>query len=131
MDTRPMQWSDVAILLRSPKDKGQVFAREFARAGIPLVVPGGDCFAGTEISDLLHLFRILDNPVQDVPLLAVLGSPSRGAVPMSWLPSAPPGKVRSGRRCNGTPKVGSRARHACSNSSFATPAGAGSRASSA
>jgi ATP-dependent helicase/nuclease subunit A len=76
-----LKWGDMAILLRSPRAKAEVYAREFARQGIPLDVAQNDFFDALEISDLLSLLMLLDNPLQDVPLLAVLHSPLVGLTP--------------------------------------------------
>src|SRR5436190_15759370 len=76
-----LKWGDMAILLRSPRAKAEVYAREFARQGIPLDVAQNDFFDALEISDLLSLLTLLDNPLQDVPLLAVLHSPLVGLTP--------------------------------------------------
>jgi len=72
---RAVAWRDMAILLRSPRGISEVFAREFARAGIPLKVARGGFYDSAEILDLLSLLELLDNPLQDVPCLAVLRSP--------------------------------------------------------
>jgi ATP-dependent helicase/nuclease subunit A len=75
---RPAEFRDVAILLRSPRGKAEIYAKEFERAGIPLAVARGGFFASAEIQDLLSLLRLLDNPLQDVPCIAVLRSPLVG-----------------------------------------------------
>jgi ATP-dependent helicase/nuclease subunit A len=75
---RPVRWSDMAILLRAPAAKADSFAKEFARLGIPLQVSRGGFYQNLEISDLLCLLQLLDNPLQDIPLLAVLRSPLVG-----------------------------------------------------
>lgn len=75
---RPMEWSDAVILLRSPGPCADSFAREFHRSGIPLHVERGGFFEHAEITDLLSVLQLLDNPLQDVPLLAVLRSPIVG-----------------------------------------------------
>ncbi len=75
---RAVKWSDMAVLLRSPGPKADIFAKEFSRLGVPLLVARGGFFASLEISDLLSLLRLLDNPLQDVPALAVLHSPLVG-----------------------------------------------------
>ena len=75
---RPMQWSDVAILLRSPSGKAESYAKEFSRLKIPLEVARGGFYESQEISDLLSLLKVLDNPLQDIPALAVLHSPLVG-----------------------------------------------------
>ncbi|MEO5802943.1 MAG: helicase-exonuclease AddAB subunit AddA [Verrucomicrobiota bacterium] len=71
----PVQWSDMVILLRSPRNKAEAYAKEFARFGIPLSTSRGGFYNSLEVADLLNLLRLLDNPLQDLPLLAVLRSP--------------------------------------------------------
>ncbi len=75
---RPMRWSDAAILLRSPSSRVEAFAKEFARLDIPLEAARGGFFESTEISDLISLLQLIDNPLQDIPLLSVLHSPLVG-----------------------------------------------------
>ena len=75
---RPVEWSDMAILLRSPRNKAESYARAFEQSGVPLTVARGGFFESLEISDLLNALRLLDNPLQDRPLLAVLRSPLVG-----------------------------------------------------
>jgi ATP-dependent helicase/nuclease subunit A len=77
-DFRAVKWSDMAVLLRSPSGRAEAFAKEFSRAGIPLNAARAGFFASLEVSDLLNLLRLLDNPLQDVPLAAVLRSPLVG-----------------------------------------------------
>ncbi len=76
--SRPVEWRDMAILLRSPRGRSEIFAKEFERAGVPLAVARGGFFESAEILDLLSLLQLLDNPLQDVPCLAVLRSPLVG-----------------------------------------------------
>jgi len=45
---------------------------------VPLQVERGGFYRSLEISDLVSLLQILDNPLQDIPLLAVLHSPLVG-----------------------------------------------------
>jgi len=75
---RPFEWRDAAILLRSPRGRSEIFAKEFERAGIPLAVLRGGFYDSAEILDLLSLLELLDNPLQDVPCIAVLRSPFVG-----------------------------------------------------
>lgn len=73
---RPIRYKDICILLRSTKTAGKVFADEFRQWGIPCYTEvSGNFFSSTEISVVLSMLRVIDNPVQDVPLLAVLHSP--------------------------------------------------------
>jgi ATP-dependent helicase/nuclease subunit A len=78
---RPVRWGDMAVLLRSPSGRAEAFAKEFSRAGVPLLAARDGFFESLEISDLVNLLRLLDNPLQDVPLLAVLRSPLAGFSP--------------------------------------------------
>ena len=75
---RPVKWSDMAVLLRSPSGRAEAFAMEFSKAGVPLNAARDGFFVSLEVSDLLNLLKLLDNPLQDVPLLAVLRSPLVG-----------------------------------------------------
>ena len=76
--SRVADWRDMAILLRAPSGKAEIFAKQFDRAGIPLVVERGGFYDNSEILDLLSVLQLLDNPLQDVPLVAVLRSPLVG-----------------------------------------------------
>src|SRR5581483_7794743 len=58
---RPVEWRDVAILLRSPSRKAESYAKEFSRLGIPLLVARGGFYESMEITDLLSLLQVLDN----------------------------------------------------------------------
>jgi ATP-dependent helicase/nuclease subunit A len=75
---RPVEWRDMAVLLRSPRGRSEIFAKEFERAGIPLAVAREGFYESAEILDLLSLLQLLDNPLQDVPCMAVLRSPLVG-----------------------------------------------------
>src|ERR1019366_6224443 len=75
---RAVEWRDMAVLLRSPRGKSEIFAKQFERAGVPLAVARGGFFDSSEILDLLSLLQLLDNPLQDVPCIAVLRSPLVG-----------------------------------------------------
>jgi len=75
---RAVEWRDMAVLLRAPASKSEAYAKEFERGGVPLVVERGGFYDSTEISDLLSLLKLLDNPLQDVPTIAVLRSPLVG-----------------------------------------------------
>jgi ATP-dependent helicase/nuclease subunit A len=75
---RAVEWRDMAVLLRAPGSKGEIYAREFDRASIPLVVERGGFYQSAEIADLLSVLQLLDNPLQDTPTMAVLRSPLVG-----------------------------------------------------
>jgi ATP-dependent helicase/nuclease subunit A len=75
---RDVEWHDMAVLLRAMSGKSEIYAMEFERAGVPLVIKRGGFYESREIADLLSLFQLLDNPLQDVPCIAVLRSPLVG-----------------------------------------------------
>jgi ATP-dependent helicase/nuclease subunit A len=77
-DFRPVEWRDMAVLLRAPAGKAEIYAQEFQRAEVPLVVARGGFYDSSEILDLLSLLQLLDNPLQDVPAIGVLRSPLVG-----------------------------------------------------
>ena len=74
---RPLRYGDIAILLRSVNKAGAVYRRELARAGVPVGSgQGGGFYSSVEISALMSMLAVVDNPHQDIPLIAVLRSPS-------------------------------------------------------
>ena len=80
--TRPARRKDFCILLRGIKGKADVYVQELARCGVPAWAElSGGFFDTAEIRTMLSLMRILDNPLQDVPLLSVLFSPIYGFTP--------------------------------------------------
>jgi ATP-dependent helicase/nuclease subunit A len=79
--SRAVTWRDMVILLRSPRGKAGAYVKEFSRLGIPLIAARGGFHDSAEARDLLALLQLLDNPLQDLPLLAVLLSPLVGLTP--------------------------------------------------
>lgn len=76
---RPVSYGDFCILLRSANRYAAEYAKELQRNGIPAqsdVSPG--FFETSEIAAVLSFLRVMDNPLQDIPLLAVLMSPVYG-----------------------------------------------------
>ena len=73
---RPITYSDIVILLRSPRYQAQQFVRVFLENGIPAhsVLTSG-YFAAPEVQEILALLEVLDNPFQDIPLAATLLGP--------------------------------------------------------
>ena len=76
---RPLEYGDIAVLLRSANNVGPVYRRELLRQGIPVGFGQGDgFFRAAEVSAVLSMLAVLDNPHQDIPLIAVLRSPALG-----------------------------------------------------
>lgn len=79
---RPVSPEDIVILMRSPSSRLPAFCAALERENIPC--DGGeseDFFAAMEVAVLLSLLEVVDNPRQDVPLIAVLRSPLVGMTP--------------------------------------------------
>ena len=63
------------ILMRSPGSRSAAFAQALAERDVPCSFEeSGDFYQTPEISVTLALLEIVDNPRQDVPLIAVLRS---------------------------------------------------------
>ena len=76
---RPVCPSDIMLLLRSPGSVLHHYLRAFNEEGIPWSADsGGDFFETTEVNVALSILRIVDNPRQDVALIAALRSPVYG-----------------------------------------------------
>ncbi len=76
---RALGYGDIALLMRSANSVGEVYRRELIVRGIPVAAgQGGSFFASTEIASLMSLLTIIDNPHQDVALIAVLRSSAFG-----------------------------------------------------
>ncbi|MHB1392763.1 MAG: helicase-exonuclease AddAB subunit AddA [Clostridia bacterium] len=76
---RPARFSDIVILMRTTKNWADVFAEELSMHGIPVYTDTGSGYFRTiEISTIIALLQIIDNPLQDIPMLAVLRSPIAG-----------------------------------------------------
>ena len=77
--TRPLKPEDIAILLRSPGPVRSYYTLALEEQGIAWSAEeGSDFFETTEISSALSWLQIIDNPRQDIPLLAALRSPVWG-----------------------------------------------------
>lgn len=76
---RPVTYRDIVVLLRATKNGANVFLEEFRQLGIPAHAELGTGYlAAAEVETLLALLKVIDNPLQDIPLAAVLRSPLVG-----------------------------------------------------
>lgn len=79
---RPARYRDFCVLLRSANKIAPFYAQEMAVCGVPAWAASvGGFFAAAEVALMLSLLRVVDNPMQDIPLLAVLMSPIYGFTP--------------------------------------------------
>lgn len=80
--TRNATYKDFCILLRSTKDRAQIYTKELLAQGIPAFGDNAGGFFDTyEIQVIISLLKVLDNPTNDIPLLSVLMSPIFGFTP--------------------------------------------------
>lgn len=76
---RPLAYRDIVILLRATSSWAQPMMEELRAAGIPVYVEQSDgYFDATEVELMLSLLKLIDNPLQDISLAAVLRSPLVG-----------------------------------------------------
>ena len=76
---RALGYGDIALLMRSANSVGETYRRELILRGIPVAAgQGGSFFGSTEIASLMSLLAVIDNPHQDVALIAVLRSGAFG-----------------------------------------------------
>lgn len=79
---RNVQYNDIVILLRATLNWSSVFMEELTKMDIPVFTDaGGGYFDTLEVETIMSLLQIIDNPMQDIPLLAVLRSPIFGFTP--------------------------------------------------
>ena len=72
---RPITPGDIVILLRSPGSIGLDYCMALEQRGIQCTMGGsGDLLESEEVSTLYALLQIINNPRQDIPLLAVMTS---------------------------------------------------------
>lgn len=77
--TRPAEYRDMVILLRSTLSWAPVMIEELRLEGIPAYGElSQGYFQASEVATMLSLLQIIDNPQQDIPLAAVLRSPIYG-----------------------------------------------------
>ena len=73
---RLMEYRDIAILFRSAKGWGTAMEDVFGKEGIPYYAETAlGYFDVPEVDTMLNLLQVLDNPRQDIPLIATLQSP--------------------------------------------------------
>ena len=73
---RPVRYGDIALLMRSANTVAAIYRQALEAAGIPVQSEqGGGYYDSPEITLMSALLAVIDNPEQDVPLIAVLRSP--------------------------------------------------------
>ena len=72
---RDITYKDIAVLLRSTKDKASIFEQEIMNLGMPVFSDSNQEYLDSiEIQTIMSVLKIVDNPMQDIPLVTVLRS---------------------------------------------------------
>lgn len=75
---RPIKYSDIAILSRTHSNNTDIISY-FSKVNVPVMVTNAqNYFQTTELQIMMSMLNIVDNPYQDIPLVAVLRSPIVG-----------------------------------------------------
>jgi ATP-dependent helicase/nuclease subunit A len=73
---RPLKFRDIVILMRATRNWADVFVEELNNSGIPCYADtGAGYFKTIEVQTIMSLLQVIDNPMQDIPMLSVLRSP--------------------------------------------------------
>lgn len=76
---RALRWRDCVILLRSASGRAPQIAKILASEGVPAYSDAdAQYFDLPEVRDMMNILRVIDNPYQDVPLMAALRCPCFG-----------------------------------------------------
>ena len=72
---RDIAYKDIAILLRSTKDKASIYEQALINLDIPVFSDSNQEYLDSiEIQTIMSVLKIIDNPMQDIPLVTVLRS---------------------------------------------------------
>ena len=74
--SRPLRFRDIALLVRYASGRAPYIAKTLQTEGIPVYSDAdAQFFDMPEVADMLNLLRVIDNPLQDLPLLGTLRCP--------------------------------------------------------
>ncbi len=74
-EKRDIKYKDIVILLRSTKESAPIFEKEILNLGMPVFSDASaEYLESIEIQTIISLLKIIDNPLQDIPLVAVMRS---------------------------------------------------------
>ncbi|MCI9126498.1 MAG: helicase-exonuclease AddAB subunit AddA [Eubacterium sp.] len=72
---RPARYQDIVILMRGIKSNANIYLEALSNAGIPAYAESkSGYFDSLEISTIMDMLNIIDNPRQDIPLVGVMSS---------------------------------------------------------
>ena len=72
---RDIKYKDIVVLLRSTSNIAPIFEQEIIRLDMPVFSDSSQEYLDSiEIQTIMSLLKIIDNPMQDIPLVTVLRS---------------------------------------------------------
>ena len=72
---RNITYKDIVILLRTTKNTAPIYEKKLSELNIPVFSDtSSNALDSTEIQTIMNLLRIINNPLQDIPLITVLRS---------------------------------------------------------
>ena len=72
---RDIEYRDIVILLRSTRTTAPIYEQEILKLQIPVFSDSSQEYLDSiEIQTIMSLLKIIDNPIQDIPLVAVMRS---------------------------------------------------------
>ena len=74
-EKRDIKYKDIVVLLRSTKISAPIFEKEIIKLGIPVFSDSSsEYLESLEIQTIMNLLKIIDNPLQEIPLVATMRS---------------------------------------------------------
>ena len=72
---RPITYKDIVILLRATKERANEFEKEITKLNMPVFTDtSAEFLESIEIQTIMNLLKVIDNPIQDIPIVSVLRS---------------------------------------------------------
>ena len=74
-EKRDIKYKDIVVLLRSTKEPAPIFEKEILNLEMPVFSDSSsEYLESIEIQTIMSLLKIIDNPLQEIPLIAVMRS---------------------------------------------------------
>ena len=74
-EKRNIKYKDIVILLRATRESAPIFEKEIIKLGMPVFSDSStEYLESLEIQTMMSLLKIIDNPLQEIPLVAVMRS---------------------------------------------------------
>ena len=74
-EKRDIKYKDIVVLLRSTKISAPIFEKEIIKLGIPVFSDSSsEYLESLEIQTIMNLLKVIDNPLQEIPLVATMRS---------------------------------------------------------